>query len=736
MDTKTRLFLIIGDHTGSYAVPGEIHQDPSNGDNFATDLYFACMDGNGDWHPDMAHGRISVSSALEAGIIVDKIIAYEKTPPSAASFYSNMLSCAQYQDTDDNNGYADRRFCQTSEDIRDYLIDEQSYTSERVYYTSTTADVTTLRYNNGYFSDGQLIPAELRTTAYNWAGSPSDITSAINAGKFLVFHRDHGYVGGHGWAHPYYTTSSMDALSNGNELPVVFSMNCHTGEFQLSNCFAEKFLRMENKGAVGVVAAAYYSYSGFNDALSEGMIDAIWADPGLYPDFGTGGTGNNYTIGTGNDIYTMGDVMNQGLFAMELNWNGSSTSNNYQYEIFHWFGDPAMRIWTSDPNSNVITATHSPTIECEGSSFSISESTPGAIATLVFNNELIGETVLDGSGNGSVLYSITSSGSSVVLTISKHNNYPYVNTLTVTGSCSLFANFYADNLNPAINHVVSFTDISSYSPTAWQWSFTPTTVRYKNNTSSISQNPQVEFDATGTYEVTLVASNASVSDTETKTGYIVVEDAPGIYCNASGTGTVYIKDVEFGSINNLNTGNDGYTDYTSQSTDVTVGQPYNISVTFGYAYSNDNFSVLIDWNRDGDFDDADENPVCISVSSSTEIETIQVPINAEVGSTRVRVRNNHDGTSCIPCNTSYWGEVEDYTLNIQPASTSWNGTNADWTDASNWSNGIVPNASYEVTIPSVGISPVISLGTNAKCYSLTLEGNATIEINGNLEVEN
>jgi len=70
--------LIIGDHTGSYAVPGEIHQDPSNGDNFATDLYFACMDGNGDWHPDMAHGRISVSSALEAGIIVDKIIAYEK----------------------------------------------------------------------------------------------------------------------------------------------------------------------------------------------------------------------------------------------------------------------------------------------------------------------------------------------------------------------------------------------------------------------------------------------------------------------------------------------------------------------------------------------------------------------------------------------------------------------------------------------------------------------------------
>jgi len=145
---KPDYFLIIGDHTGSYAVPGEIYLDPNFGDNFATDLYYACMDGAYDWHPDIAHGRISVSSVTEAGVVVDKIIDYEKTPPSSSSYYSNMLSCAQYQD-DDNNAYADRRFCHTSEDIRDYLQDDQGYASERVYYTSSTADVTSLRYDNG-----------------------------------------------------------------------------------------------------------------------------------------------------------------------------------------------------------------------------------------------------------------------------------------------------------------------------------------------------------------------------------------------------------------------------------------------------------------------------------------------------------------------------------------------------------------------------------------------------------
>lgn len=485
---KPDYMLIIGDHTGDYAVPGEIHQDPSYGDNFATDTYVVCMDGSSDHVPDMGKGRIAVSSLAEATIVIDKIINYEKTPPTSSSFYENALNCAQYQDTDNNDGYADRRFCHTSEDIRDYLQDEQGYTSTRVYYRNTNsgcAGVDTLRYNNGYFSDGQLLPAELRSPSFNWSGGSSDITTEIDAGKFLVFHRDHGYVGGSGWAHPYYTTSTMTNLSNGDLLPVVFSMNCHTGEFQLSNCFAEKFLRMENKGAVGVVAAAYYSYSGYNDALSIGMIDAIWPDPGLYPDFGTAGNGGTYTMGGTEGIYTLGDVVNQGLYAMTQNyWN-----NTYTFELFHYFGDPAMKIWTANPNDTIIAATHGSTIDCTQSTFAVSGSHPYATATLVCNNSLIGKTTLDASGNGNIPYALTTSGD-VTLTVSKHNCVPYTGTLTQT--CT--------NFPPEVN-LIEATNEGRYSATIGGIIIDDFGNTVNESGVLYSTNPDFDFNLPGTVQL-------------------------------------------------------------------------------------------------------------------------------------------------------------------------------------------------------------------------------------------
>ncbi len=428
---KPDYFLIFGDHDGTYAVPGEMHLEPDEEDSFATDLYFACMDSETDWHPDMAYGRISVSSAAEAGVVVNKIINYEFDPPNTAAFYQNAVNCAQFQDVEGSeaaDGYAARRFCHTSEEIRDYLL-TKSYAVERIYYTDPAHTPT--NYNNGTYSNGEPLPAELLpASGFAWDGGEADITASINAGKFLVFHRDHGYEGGSGWAHPEYTTSSMDNLTNTDLLPVVFSMNCHTGEFQLENAFAEKFLRMNNKGAIGILAAAYYSLSGYNDALAVGMIDALWPDPGIYPVMGSAGSGNNYTSGNAEGIFSMGDVMQQGLYAMEqnLSWSGSS---QYTYELFHYFGDPSMKIWTANPNDNVITASHSGNIDCSDNAFSVTATEPGALLTLVQNNRLIASAEADGSGNASINYTIIESGD-VSLAISKHNCKPYTTLLTMT----------------------------------------------------------------------------------------------------------------------------------------------------------------------------------------------------------------------------------------------------------------------------------------------------------------
>jgi PKD repeat protein len=67
---------------------------------------------------------------------------------------------------------------------------------------------------------------------------------------------------------------------------------------------------------------------------------------------------------------------------------------------------------------------------------------------------------------------------------------------------------------------VTFTDLSTGNPDAWDWTFaggTPGT--------GTGQNPTVTYNTPGTYDVTLVATNAYGSDTETKVGYITVEPA-------------------------------------------------------------------------------------------------------------------------------------------------------------------------------------------------------------------
>lgn len=70
---------------------------------------------------------------------------------------------------------------------------------------------------------------------------------------------------------------------------------------------------------------------------------------------------------------------------------------------------------------------------------------------------------------------------------------------------------------------IQFTDMSTYNPTSWSWTFqggTPST--------STAQNPVVTFNSAGTYNVTLVATNANGSGTEVKSGYITITNGQSL----------------------------------------------------------------------------------------------------------------------------------------------------------------------------------------------------------------
>ena len=91
------------------------------------------------------------------------------------------------------------------------------------------------------------------------------------------------------------------------------------------------------------------------------------------------------------------------------------------------------------------------------------------------------------------------------------------------------ADFTADISNPIIIPVggsVNFFDASTNVPTSWTWNFGG------GATNSNIQNPSAVFNAVGTYTVSLTATNAFGSDTETKTAHVqVVGAAPGTACD-------------------------------------------------------------------------------------------------------------------------------------------------------------------------------------------------------------
>lgn len=67
---------------------------------------------------------------------------------------------------------------------------------------------------------------------------------------------------------------------------------------------------------------------------------------------------------------------------------------------------------------------------------------------------------------------------------------------------------------------VAFTDESSDSPTAWAWTF-------GDGATSTQQNPSHVYHAAGTFTVSLMATNAEGSDTESKTNHITATAVAG-----------------------------------------------------------------------------------------------------------------------------------------------------------------------------------------------------------------
>lgn len=77
--------------------------------------------------------------------------------------------------------------------------------------------------------------------------------------------------------------------------------------------------------------------------------------------------------------------------------------------------------------------------------------------------------------------------------------------------------FSADRISICSGGTITFTDESYNNANGWTWSFPGGTPN-----SSTDQNPLITYDTPGLYEVTLEATDGTITDTEVKTSYIRV----------------------------------------------------------------------------------------------------------------------------------------------------------------------------------------------------------------------
>ena len=144
------------------------------------------------------------------------------------------------------------------------------------------------------------------------------------------------------------------------------------------------------------------------------------------------------------------------------------------------------------------------------------------------------------------------------------------------------------------------------------------------------------------------------------------------YCNAGATSTAFekIANVTFANINRSSTSTAGYENFTTDTAQVISSGTYPITVTGNASvYSGDIVKVWIDYNQNGSFTDPGESVFTSTPSAGPYRGLITIPSTALLGFTRMRVRL-YDGTfgtlNATPCGNSTYGQVEDYTVNINP----------------------------------------------------------------------
>ncbi len=351
----------------------DIKSDLGTTQNAPMDPALGCVSGNDDT-PDLAVGRFSASSAADVTVQVNKAINYEKNP--SGDWYKKGLGIA----SDEGQGSGD-----DGEGDWEHM------------------DI---------IKENKLLPYTYTNVVEAYKNpSDSDVENAVNGGLGVINYCGHG--GPTSFVTSGFNNSDVNSLTNGAQLPIIFSVACVNGEFHKSgDCFAERWLKKENGGAVTVLMST------INQSWTPPMRGQDYMNDlltGGYDYSGNPGSGTSTTDGR----TTFGVIALTGVIMMK---------DDETLKTWTTFGDASLQVRTDSPK----TISVPDSFAIKGRPYVTTVSTSGSAENVLVSLYQNGNTYsgLTGSSGGiSINHSLN--GGMATLVVSGYNLKTIYKTITV-----------------------------------------------------------------------------------------------------------------------------------------------------------------------------------------------------------------------------------------------------------------------------------------------------------------
>ena len=376
--------LLVGDVA---QIPGNTYSAGSYGGK--SDNMYGQVAG-GDYYNDIIVGRFSAENEAHVTTQVNKVIYYERDIDATATWLTYGMGIGN----NDGPGHFGEKDWQHIENIRTDLL-AYNYTTVYQEYPGVS----------GYSSSSALM------------------SQHINGGLSIIDYCNHGSETS--WALNNYSNSNVNALTNVNMLPIVWSVACLNGKYDYSQpCFGETWLRATN----GTVNAP-------DPTQPTGAIGGMFSyisQPWQPPMYGQDEMIDVLVESYSNNIKrTLGGCSYDGNMKVLDQYGQNANDAKGTYLAWILYGDPCLTLRNAVPeNMNV---THASSMSTSATSFTVNATNGnGALATLTRNNEIMGSATIN-NGTANITFAAPGTTGTATLTVFGYNKITYIATIQITG---------------------------------------------------------------------------------------------------------------------------------------------------------------------------------------------------------------------------------------------------------------------------------------------------------------